>query len=133
MDWRDDCDRKFLIDENGKIVEKTGFEDDYNAYLAGDYSREDGYNKHQAYLDRCNPRWFCDDKNFEVLKAAVDKKYTESGIYEKLDKYYAGDEKPLRDAGNIWTTSLSFGINCTKKSFTLRFWEEEETVMKYQW
>ena len=50
-----------------------------------------------------------------------------------LDKYYAGDEKELRDNSNIWTTSLSFGVNCTKKSLTLRFWEEEETVMKYQW
>ena len=118
---------------NGKIVEKTGYEEDYIAYENGDYSKEAGHDKHQEYLDRCNTMWLTDDKNFEALKDALDKKYTESGIYEKLDKYYAGDEKPLRDAGNIWTTSLSFGVNCTKKSFTLKFWEEEETVMKYQW
>ena len=40
----------------------------------GDYSKEDGYNKHQEYLDRCNRMWLTDDKNFEALKEALDKK-----------------------------------------------------------
>ena len=133
IDWRDDADRKFPVDEKGKLVEKTGYENDWMAYQLGDYSKEDGYNKHQEYLDRCNRMWLTDDKNFEALKDALDKKYTESGIYEKLDKYYAGDEDPLRDDSNIWTTALSFGVNCTKKSLTLRLWEEEETVLKFQW
>ena len=71
-------------------------------------------------------------KSHEMINQ-FDKKFKEDGTYENLLKYYAGDEKPLRDNSNIWTTSLSFGVNCTKKSLTLRFWEQPNTVMKYQW
>ena len=70
IDWRDDADRKFPVDEKGKLVEKTGYEEDYAAYEMGDYSKEDGHDKHQEYLDRCNRMWLTDDKNFEALKDA---------------------------------------------------------------
>ena len=57
----------------------------------------------------------------------------ENGTFDKLKRYYAGDEKPLRDDGNIFTTSLSFSVNCTKRRLRVKFWENPNCILYYQW
>ncbi len=89
-------------------------------------------------------RWVNDDYNFEALKAAVYAsrhiRYNEDGKfdmnamsqYEKLKAFYGygvdKDENPLRNAGDIWTTSLNVGANCAQKEMKVRFWENDEVI-----
>ena len=55
--------------------------------------------------------------------------------YEKLLAYYGvggeKDEKPLRDDGHIWTTSLNVGVNCAQKKMKIRFWENDELIYEF--
>ena len=92
-----------------------------------------GAREYQEYLNRCNLVWAHSDCNFEDLQKGLIQYYKETGITDMLNKYYAGDEKPLRDNSNVWTTSLSFSVNCTQKRLNLKFWEHKNTVMHYQW
>jgi|GEM_PF-2966014 Penicillin V acylase and related amidases len=48
-------------------------------------------------------------------------------------EYYKGNEQPLRDAGNVWTTSFNFGVNCAQKHLYLRFWEKDDVIFECQW
>ena len=77
--------------------------------------------------------WAQDNDNFEDLQRGMMKYYTENGAFEKLIRYYAGDEDPLRDDTSIFSTALSFSVNCTQKRLTVKFWEKPDTVMLYQW
>lgn len=92
-----------------------------------------GYDTYETYLNRCDLYWAHSDCNFEELQKGLIRYYTENGIFDLLNKYYAGDEKPLRDDSNVWTTSLSFSVNCTQKRLTVKFWEKDDTVMHFQW
>jgi len=49
------------------------------------------------------------------------------------EAYFKGDEKALRDAGNVWTTSFNFGVNCAKRHLMLRLWERENVIVDIQW
>jgi hypothetical protein len=55
--------------------------------------------------------------------------------YEKLLAFYGvggeKDEKPLRDAGNIWTMSLNVGVNCAQKKMKIRFWENNDVIYEF--
>ena len=89
-------------------------------------------------------RWLNNDYNFEALKAAAyaklhirrdkDGTFNPSAMsqYEKLLAFYGygreKDEKPLRDDGTIWTTSLNVGVNCAKKEMKIRFWENDDII-----
>lgn len=66
----------------------------------------------------------------EEMKKQVDKIMLP--LQAKIKAYYAGDEKPLRDDGSIWTTGFNMGINCAKKHVVLRLWEREDVVFEYQ-
>ncbi len=52
--------------------------------------------------------------------------------YEKLCAFYGygvkKDETPLRDDGQIWTTSVNVGVNCAKKEMKIRFWENDDII-----
>ena len=85
------------------------------------------------YLNRNSLVWAHTDANFEDLQRGLVKYYTENGIFKKLEQYYSGNEKPLRDDGLVWTTALSLSVNCTQKRLTIKFWEKPKTVMQYQW
>ncbi len=91
-----------------------------------------------------NRSWAHDDDNFEAIKAVAyarlhvryDKegKFDPSAMskYEKLLAFYGygveKDEKPLRDDGQIWTSSLNVGVNCAEKKMKVRFWENDEVI-----
>ncbi len=48
-------------------------------------------------------------------------------------EFYAGNEKPLRDDGAIWTTGFNFGVNCAEKRLLLRLWENDGVIVEYRW
>lgn len=145
LDWRSDNVKKLPVDESGHYVdtdEQTpeaakvrAYQTCYERFMRGEeseYNRR-GYEQYVAYLGRSNLDWVYADENFEDLRRGLIRHYTENGTYEKMARYYAGDEGPLRDDANIMTTALSFSVNCTKKRLTVKFWEKPDTVMRYQW
>lgn len=77
-------------------------------------------------------QWASDDANFEELQKGLIDYYKHTGIKAKLEEYYKGNETPLRDDSNIWTTALSISANCTQKRITAKFWEKANTVLVWQ-
>lgn len=145
LDWRSDNIKHVPVNAQGKYVDIHSntpearlvreYKRCYDRYRAGSKCSEDytGYLLYQKYLDRSDLVWVQTDENFEDLQRGLIQYYTETGAFEKLRQYYSGYEKPLRDDGLIFTTGLSFSINCTKKRLTVKFWENPDTVMTYQW
>ena len=145
LDWRSDQVGFIPVNENGKYVDVDAdtaearlvrvYKAQYNNYLSGIDTPENkvGFDKYNEYLKRNSLVWAHTDANFEDLQKGLIKYYTEKGIIEKLEQYYSGNEKPLRDDGFVWTTALSFAVNCTQKRLTVKFWEKPNTVMHYQW
>lgn len=145
LDWRSDnvhmlpvnCVGEFVdVEENtpeARLV--RGYKQCYDHYRAGYKTEENriGYEKYQEYLNRCDLIWVQSDEHFEDLQKGLIRHYTENGAFEKLIRYYSGDETPLREDGLIFTTGLSFTVNCTCRHLTVRFWENKETTMTYQW
>lgn len=145
LDWRSDNVKLIPVNKNGLYVDTNAdtkeallvraYKKCYENYLAGEDTKENliGYINYQEYLNRCDLTWVQTNDNFEALQCGLIKHYTEKGTFEKLRRYYAGDEKPLRDDGNIFTTALSFTVNCTKKRLRVKFWENPDTVIQYWW
>ncbi len=93
--------------------------------------------------------WVHDIHNFEALKARVyarlHTRYNELGEvdmngmsqYEKLCAFYGmgmeKNEQPLRNAANIWTTSVNTSANCAQKEMKVRFWENNDIVYHMKW
>ncbi len=93
--------------------------------------------------------WLHNDDNFEAAKAfayaQIHTRYNDKGEfdvnsqskYEKLCAFYGmgveKDETPLRDDGNIWTTSLNVGANCATKEIKVRFWEDDNVIYHFKW
>ena len=145
IDWRSDNFHRIPVNENGKYVDVDedtaearlvrGYKEKYKNYLSGIDTPENkaGFDKYKEYLNRHNLVWAHTDANFEDLQKGLTKFYEEIGAFEKLEQYYSGNEKPLRDDGNVWTTALSLSVNCTQKRLSVKFWEKPNTVMHYQW
>lgn len=145
LDWRSDNTKMIPVNKNGVYVDTDDttqeamfvreYKKCYENYIAGIDTKRNliGYEKYLEYLNRCDLTWVQNNDNFEDLQRGLIKHYTENGAFEKLKKYYAGDEKPLRDDGNIFTTALSFSVNCTKRNLHVKFWENPHTVIDYQW
>lgn len=145
LDWRSDNVKMLPVNKHGLYVDVDSntqeamivrdYKKCYMDYMSGTHTKENliGYEKYQEYLNRCDLTWVHTDENFDDLQRGLIKHYTENGAFEKLKRYYSGDEKPLRDDGNIFTTSLSFSVNCTKRRLRVKFWENPNTVMMYQW
>ncbi len=110
------------------------------------------YNEYNRLLHNDDNFWIHDDDNFEAAKAMVYAilhiRYNAEGKcdpspsclskYEKLLAFYGmkgrtKDEKPLRDDGNIWTTSLNVGVNCAHREIKIRFWENNDIVYHFKW
>jgi len=136
-DYRDELPGTFLVDENGQIVEETGYEEDYYAYLAyctmGDYETakqyEDGYNRQQEYYNRCTSEFLTDDANFEQVKQAYLDYFGESKTL--LENYFEGDYEPLMEDGWVFTTGVRAGVNCTKKEIVVKLFERDDLIIKY--
>ena len=145
LDWRSDNVKLIPVNKDGRYVDidadttearlVRAYKESYDKYRAGEDMdiNLSGYNYYREYLERSDLKWAMNDNNFEDLQKGLLKYYKESGIKEKLEKYYAGDEKPLRDDSNIWTTGLSLSVNCTQKRLSVRFWEKPKTILQFQW
>lgn len=145
LDWRSDNVKKIPVNKNGLYIDTNDnsreamfvreYKKCYENYLAGIDTTLNliGYEKYLEYLKRCDLTWVQTNDNFEALQRGLIKVYTENGTFEKLNRYYAGDEQPLRDDGNIFTTALSFTVNCTKCRLRVKFWENPNVVITYQW
>ncbi len=146
----DDGTYKFFA--NGQILSLVELYDKYSQYEASVDQEERRALKpyHDEYyrlLENHNRVWVHDDYNFEAMKAAayasLHIRYDMEGRfdptvmskYEKLCAFYGmgveKDEKPLRDDGQIWTTSLNIGVNCAEKKIKVRFWENDGLIYEY--
>ena len=76
-------------------------------------------------------RWMMAPENAETVVELCKDLFVKSGFKEKLLQYYAGNEEPLRDVGEIMTTGLQFSVNCNKKSVIVRFFEKEELTYEF--
>lgn len=147
LDWRSDNIRLIPVDDNGNVIdiysdnpthELAGYvsklKEAYNRVEAGSKDPDDlkDAEEYQYYLDNENVYWASDDRNFQKLQKGLMDYYKKTGIKEKLLQYIAGNEKPLRDHSEIWTTTLSITCNCTQKRLTARFWEHKNTIMIWQ-
>ncbi len=108
--------------------------------------------EHHRIMQNDNNLWIHNDDNFEAAKAMayamMHIRYNAEGKcdpsssclskYEKMLAFYGlkgrtKDEKPLRDAANVWTTSLNVGVNCAQKELKIRFWENDALVYHFKW
>ena len=146
LDWRSDNVNLIPVDEEGKYVDIYAenpteeailvkvYKEAFNRIktgqpLEGDKEKAALYNE---YLSRSGLYWASDDANFEELQKGLIDYYKHSGIKDMLEEYYKGNETPLRDNANIWTTALSISANCTQKRITAKFWEKPNTVLVWQ-
>ena len=106
IDFRSDFSNQIPLDENGNLTDERTSET----------------------IARSNARWMMDDKNFDIVKEQIGNIVGAMGWKEKLEKYYAGDEKDLRDDGNVFTTGASFSVNCKEKTMLIKFWENDNDV-----
>ena len=145
LDWRSDNVKMIPVNKFGRYVDidantpearlVRGAKECHDKYMAGIDPEINvyGHDLYVEYTKRSDLVWAHSDCNFEDLQKGMIRHYTETGIFDKLIRYYSGDEQPLRDDGNVWTTALSLSVNCTKKRLTVKFWEQDETVMHFQW
>ncbi len=146
----DDGSIKFPV--NGEELTLTELSGKYNEFNTADDPEKKKELKpyHDEYyrlLENQNRTWVHNDDNFEALKALayarLHIRYDDNGKfdpsamskYEKLTAFYGDgetrDEVPLRDDGNIWTTSLNVGVNCAQKTIRIRFWENDEVIYEF--
>ncbi len=102
------------------------------------------YDEYRRLIVNHDNLWCHNDEHFEAMKAIsyakihlrrnANGEFDPSSMsqYEKLLAFYGvgveKDEKPLRDAADIWTTSLNIGVNCAQKEMKIRFWENDEVI-----
>ena len=134
LDWRSDFEEKIPLDENGNVVVDRKMEEGYIAYAyQGDASRKEDFLKLTEMVSRCTTEWVNNDNNFEKMQKYLFDRFSNDGTIDILKKYYAGEEEPLRNNPDIYTTALSIGANCTKKHILAKFWENEKLIYEYQW
>lgn len=78
-----------------------------------------------------NARWMMRPENAEVVIELCKDLFVKNGYKEKLLQYYAGNEQPLRDVGEIMTTGMQFSVNCKKKNMIIRFFERNDLTYKF--
>lgn len=145
LDWRSDNVHKIPVNAEGAYVDIDGSSLEarqvreyyrcYRLYIKGIETgkNQSGYEKYMEYLLRCDLNWVYKDENFEALRYGLIKHYRMDGTIDKLINYYNGNEKPLRDDSNIWTTALCISVNCTKKRMQVKFWENPNMIIRFQW
>ncbi len=143
----DDGSIKFSA--NGQELNLTELTDKYTEYMETDSAEKveelkPYYEAYRHLMMNEGDEWGYNDYNFEAIKAyayaSLHIRYDDEGNfdptcmskYEKLLAFYGygveKDEKPLRDDGSIWTTSLNVGTNCAQKEMKVRFWENDEVI-----
>ena len=146
LDWRSDNVKLIPVNEEGKYVDIYAENPTEEAKLVKSYKDasdriisgqplagdEEKAALYHEYLGRNDLYWASDDDNFEELQKGLIDYYEYSGIKDMLEEYHKGNEKPLRDNSNIWTTALSISANCTQKRLTVKFWEKPNTVLVWQ-
>ena len=75
-------------------------------------------------------RWMMNEDNFEEMKAGIEALMKMLGWKEKLEAYYEGDELPLREEQGIFTTGVSYAVNCNQKTMLVKFWEKEDLTFE---
>ena len=133
--WRDsvlyaDCT---YIDENGKIrfVNDQGEPiEDWRSdlYLS---QVEEVWGKEAAPLLGKTARELMAPENAENIVKYCKDLYVKNGFKEKLLQYYAGNEDPLRDCGDIMTTGMRISVNCRKKNVIVQFFEKEDLTFEF--
>ena len=138
IDYRTELTGNLAVDEYGNIVSED--KPDLLSGFLGYYSKplQDDYDSLKAMYNlslhaNCTKEYVLDDKNFEQVKAAFIRQFEKVDGFNLLEKYFAGDEKGLRDCGVIFTTGMRFGVNCSTKHLVLRFFEKEDVTIEYQW
>ena len=132
--WRDAilyADNTY-IDENGKIhfVDDQGepiFDWRTDIFLS---MVEETWGEEAAPLHGKTVREMMYPENAEnVLKFCKDL-FVNNGYKEMLLQYYAGNEDPLRDCGEIMTTGMRISANCQKKNIIVQFFEKENLTFE---
>ncbi|MCR5175537.1 MAG: linear amide C-N hydrolase [Anaerovibrio sp.] len=143
----DDGSIKFSV--NDEQLTLTELSSKYNEYkVITDLEKrkvlQPYHDEYYRLLTNENRSWAHDDDNFEAIKAVayarlhvrydMEGKFDPSCMskYEKLLAFYGygvdKDEAPLRDDGQIWTTSVNVGVNCAQKEMKIRFWENDDII-----
>ncbi|MDO4938938.1 MAG: hypothetical protein Q4E54_03155 [Lachnospiraceae bacterium] len=148
LDWRSDYGGSLIKDDNGNYISASSenmpsyINNDLFAYISalltndrkamaafGDYGKE--------LLNKAlemSAKWNVDDANFEILQKEVLEDNEATHKTENVEKWRAGDEKPLRDAENCWMSSLASGVNCKQKIMKMSFWEKmSEREVTFSW
>lgn len=107
IDWRSDLSNLIPVDEDGNITD--------------DYENRDAFVGSDA-------RWMLDAGRFPEIKERVGNFLELLGWKEKLTEYYNGNEMPLREDGGVFTTGVSYAVNCAQKRMLVKFWEKDELV-----
>ena len=138
IDYRTELTGNLAVDGDGNIIDEDA--EDVIAGFLGYYSAkaEEEYRKLKSTYNlslhiNCTKEFLLDDKNFEKVKAAYIQVREKSDSFNLLEKYFAGDEKGLRDKGDIFTTGMRFGVNCAKKHLKVIFFEKEDVNLECQW
>lgn len=141
IDWRSEFVGSLSVDDFGDLVKgRFNIFDHLTAGLDFELSEEsleaikafnDAMNQH--FKNNSDKFWVLDDKNFDEMKSFVEKTFKATNGQELLEKFFNGDKQPLRDAGNVFTTGMNFGVNCAEKHLIARFQEDEECIYEFQW
>lgn len=141
IDFRSEFVGRKPVDDFGNSIEGKFDIFDYmlpgvDVMLSSDDIKElDEFNKavNDHFSKNSDKFWILNDDNFEEVQQMFDKFFKETKAPELLEKFMKGDTQPLRDAGNVFTTGMNFGVNCAEKHLIARFQEDEECIYEFQW
>lgn len=107
IDWRSDISGILPVDENGHLAPG---------------------NSDRSLLLNSDKRWMMDESNFTEMMTGIAAFMEAIGWTEKLTEYRAGNEMPLREACDVYTTGAGVAVNCAQKTMYIRFWEKDDLV-----
>lgn len=109
IDWRSDFANMLPVNAEGHIDLESG---------------------DPSLTENSDVRWMMNDNHFEELMPVMQAFLDSLGWKEKLIEYYNGNELPLREAQTIFTTGVSYAVNCAQKTMLIKFWEKEDLTYK---
>lgn len=148
LDWRADYACNILKQDDGTYVLDPSDEMPFyvnndlfkyaSALMTNDKKVLDEYREKgtelMKKLAQTSSKWSVDDANFEMVQKAALESNKAANKTENVEKWRAGDEKPLRDASNCWMTSLASGVNCKQKIMKMSFWEKmSDREITFKW
>ena len=133
--WRDEilyADNTY-IDENGKVhfVDDQGEPTiDWRTDIFLSMVKEVWGEEAAPILDKTVREMMYSENAENVVKFCKDL-FVNNGYKEKLLQYYAGNEDPHRDCGEIMTTGMRISVNCLKKNVIVQFFEKEDLTFEF--